>query len=161
MATTALSALVSADEVRALLGVSVKELRDETLALPLYWKTLKAEFNALSPTLLDDYDALPGSGLTKAQERFKDAVETFAGMSAAVLVAVALPQFSPRTISDGKAMMQRQLDSPAQTMLELRERLALARAELDSALKALTSTAATVFVFPFRASSPASDPVTD
>lgn len=158
MATTSLSQLVSADELRALLGVTVKELKDATLELPIYWKQTKAELSAISSTLLADYDALVAP-LSDPQQRFKEAVETYAALSASMMLAASLPQFSPRTISDGKATMQRQLDAPDKVLENLQRMFSNAASELDAAYRALNSTVARAFVFPFGTSSP-TDPVT-
>lgn len=160
MATTALSQLVTADELRALLGVTAKELKDATLDLPIYWKQVKVELNAISASLLTTYDALPGDGLSDAQVRFKEAVETFAGLSAGLMLAASLPQFSPRTISDGKAMMQRQLDAPDKVLENLQRMYSTASAEVDAAYRAIASVEARTFAFPFGVSSPTTDVVT-
>lgn len=158
---TTLTDLTSAVEQRALLGVSDKELLDATVSLPVYWKAVKAELNTVSATLLATYEALPANGLTDAQLRFQEAVELFAALSAALMIAVSLPQFSARTVSDGKAMMQRQLDAPAQTLENLRQRHGVAREELSLALKALSATSRTAFTLPIGiATLGATDPIT-
>ena len=160
MATTSLSQLVTAEELRALLGVSSKELKDATIDLPIYWKQVKVELNAISSSLLTTYDGLPDSGLSDAQQRLKDAVETFAGLSAAVMLAASLPQFSPRTISDGKATMQRQLDAPDKTLENLQRLYSVAHDEVDAAYRDVAGATPTTFTFPFGVSTPTTDPVT-
>ena len=160
MATTSLSQLVTVEELRALLGVNQKELKDVTIDLPIYWKQVKVELNAISSTLLSTYDALPGTGLTDKEQRLKDSVETFAGLSAAILLAASLPQFSPRTISDGKATMQRQLDAPDKTLENLQRLYSIAHDEVDAAYRDVASVAQAAFTFPFGVSTPSTDPVT-
>lgn len=111
----ALTAYTSYDEVRSALGVSIEELPDSELALPLYEVGLKVELKLIGPTLISDYDTAlqtPSNSRTDAETDLVDAMKLFATYSVAKQLTTSLPLFSPKEMSDNKAMMVRYSTDP-------------------------------------------------
>lgn len=151
------------DSVRALLGVSSKELSDTTLQVPVFNQRLAAEINALSADLLADYATAAAAGTTAAAN-FVSALRLFAAFAMARFCLASLPLFSPKSITDGKAGFARYPDSPYKAVqqridgeyLLYRDQLLTAYAGYGGAVTPLTSTAATLMVV----SSLGTDPIT-
>ncbi len=94
----------SAVSIRALLGVSVKELPDATILDTFFWLSLQAEFYRICPTLETDYnEAIELSDTDADAGRFTGAVGLFSTFAVARSCMSALPQFAPRSVTDGKA----------------------------------------------------------
>jgi hypothetical protein len=149
------------DEVRAVLGVPAKELPDSVLSLPLYAKTLRANLTAFGSNILTDYATAKASYTTATEVNFCDAFELFSLYDVAWSVCDALPSLSPRTITDGKAMVQRQLDSYKAVLSAVQAR----RATYSDALKETYSvvggsTTSSYTPSLFSIGSPDFDPVT-
>jgi hypothetical protein len=160
-----LTDLVTADEIRAMLGVEVKELPDSKIDLPVYLRSVKLAVGRLDTQrrYWDAFEALPGSGMSDVQQRFSDAFLTFAGWKAASLLAVSLPQFSPRSITDGKASFQRQPNSPMDTYENVNTQLGSAEFDLVAAAADLLPPADIVVTtdgLMARVSLGAADPIT-
>lgn len=103
-----LSAYTTSAEVRALLGVTSKELKDEQLALPMYRRLLSTELDELDPQLEADYEALANLPSPDAtQEKFKDLVQLYSSYAIALHLVPSLEQFAPQKITDGRAEVQR------------------------------------------------------
>jgi hypothetical protein len=119
-----LSDIVSPDEVRAMLGVAAKEFKDQTLQLPIYLRSIKIECDRADARLWGLYKGLPDSGLTDDQQNFSDLFCTFVGWSAAKLIAIALPQFSPQEVGNGQAVMHRNDDAATSVMADIRAQVA-------------------------------------
>lgn len=134
-----LSKLVSADEIRALLGVNEKELKSTLIDLPIYLRTVKAAANKLDPRTWDTYANLPedDDSLSPVQSTFADAFLTFVAFKSASLVAVALPQFGVKSLTDGKGGFTRHADSTIDTLSNINEQLGEALSSLSTALSAL------------------------
>jgi len=96
--------------IRAVLGVSDDELEDVTLALPGYMQLLKLEFDSISPNIESLYLPLvvvPTPAMTPTEQRFVDLVQLFAAYSTAKTLLASLPLFAPKSISDGRAKLDR------------------------------------------------------
>lgn len=117
----ALKAYIEFAEVRAALGVSVSELKDDVLELPLYEGILIKELEDVSPTCLADYTAVndkDDAAKTTAEKDFQLAFELFSVFAVARGLTSSLPLFSPKSIGDGKASASRFSDSPYKDTIE-------------------------------------------
>lgn len=124
-------------DVRALLGVSDDELSDTTIGLRVFYRSLIESFNEIdeeleqtSGTLVSEFAEvaqIANASRTADQQRFFENVQSYASFYVANDIAPSLPQFSPKTITDGKAMIQRHADSPYKVTQEALTR-GLARA---------------------------------
>ena len=164
-------------DIRALLGVSDDELADATLALRVYLLSLQEGFNEVddtlaqaSGTLLAQYTsvaAIAEVSRTAAQQRFYNNVRAYSTYYVAADCADTLPMFSPRTITDGKAMVQRHADSPYKdTVAAIKAGKVRALARLQRAMTVLlggtadSSTAVSLSTY-FLVSEPTTDPVVE
>lgn len=160
----ALVDFTSHDDIRAALGVSVDEIEDATISLPLYENNLAVELDEIDLDLATDYatiNALPTK--TAVQTRFLTIAQLFATYAVAKQLTTSLPMFSPKEISDGKASMVRFAQNPYKdTIAEVKRQWEANRARLEAAYAALADgTAAPATVLPYlTVSSPDSDPVT-
>ncbi len=94
----------SAVSVRSLLGVSIKELTDETILDTFFWLSLQAELNRICPTLEADYgDAVELSDTDDSAGLFVGAVSLFSTYAVARSCMPGMPQFAARSVTDGKA----------------------------------------------------------
>jgi hypothetical protein len=104
-----LSTFTSEMEVRALLGVTSKELKDDQLALPIYRQLLSLDFADLNESLESDVEsiaALPSK--TALEQKLLNLVNVFSGYAIALHIFPTLEQLAPQKITDGKAEVQRQ-----------------------------------------------------
>lgn len=132
--TDPLSKLATPEEIRALLGVSDEELKDSQLDLPVFLRGVKASVNRIDPRIWSTYAALPESPLTDTdEEQFADAFQSYATMRAAQLLAISLPNYGVRSLTDGKAAFTRQTDSVTPTLENLRLEVDQAASELADA----------------------------
>lgn len=103
-----LTEYTSSAEIRALLGVTSKELKDDQLMLPMYRTLLSIDLDELDPQLEADYEmAKSKSSLTTTESKFLDFVQLYASYAIALHVFPALEQFAPQKITDGRAEVQR------------------------------------------------------
>lgn len=105
----------TAADIRAVLGVSDIELKDETLALEVYASNLNAELEEVGTTLPTKYAEVSGTqadARTPEQRRFFETTRLFAAYAVAKQCTSSLPMFSPKDISDSKTLMGRFSDSP-------------------------------------------------
>lgn len=131
-------------EVRAALGVSDEELADTALALPMYEKALRADFDDISLTLIDTFNTVNAlSSPTSAQSRFLAAVHLFATYSVAKHLTSTLPMFSPRSVEDGKARMERFNDPYQKTIAAVESEYGRWQSRLEAAFTALGQSATT------------------
>ena len=94
----------SATSVRALLGVSAKELPDGTVLDTFFWLSLQADLTRVCATLMADYqDAVEVVETDPKASTFAGSVGLFATYSVARSCMTALPQFAARSVTDGKA----------------------------------------------------------
>jgi hypothetical protein len=150
-------------DVRAALGVSAKEISDEILALPLYEDSLKNELDELGTDFLADYDALlVATTLTRPEEKLLRVGRLFCSYTVAHQCTVALPLFSPREVSDGKASFSRYNDNPyAATTKDVKSRYSQYRAAVIAAYESVKSaTSVTATPLYVVISTPTSNPIT-
>ena len=104
-----LSSFTSSMEVRALLGVTSKELKDEQLELPIYRQLLSLDLADLNPSLESDVEAiLTSTSKTADETKVVSLLNVFSGFAVALHVFPTLEQLAPQKITDGKAEIQRQ-----------------------------------------------------
>ena len=109
----------SATSIRALLGVSVKELPDDTILDTFYWLSLQAELTRICPTLMADYQTAVEIIESDADANtFVGAVGLFATYAVARSCMTALPQFAARSVTDGKAGFIRHTSTSFDNSLE-------------------------------------------
>jgi len=163
----------SYEDIRALLGVSSDELADSTMELRVFERSMIEGFYDIDITLdlaqgtvlaaFAVVSAIANASRTSNQQSLFANVQSYATYYVAGDLASTLPQFSPKTITDGKAMVQRHADSGYRDTLA---GIAIGKARAGSRLKRAytlsvggTVTAATVFDG-LLISVPDSDPVT-
>lgn len=152
-------------DVRALLGVSEEELEDVVLGLRIYELGLLADLARIDAGLIAAFDTASSTAVfsqTAEDKALIAAVQTFATYQVAEAVSRALSHIAPKTITDGKAMTQRQAGDLASAIrAELRLGKSSALAAVKSAYAASTSGASAVLesIVVFLAAKPASDPV--
>jgi hypothetical protein len=129
--------------VRALLGVGTKELPDAVLQDTIYDLTLQAELRRISSTLAADFlAAVPYVDSDDDASNFVGAMNLFAAYFVAKRCLVSLPQFAPRSMTDGKAGFIRHTDKALVSSAALLiEDYAVARADLVTQYAAYAPTA--------------------
>lgn len=152
-------------DVRAALGVDSEELEDSTLALELYASGLEEDLYDVSASLVQTYQGIKEKDeavRTGQESRAYNLTRLFATYSVAKQLGAALPMFSPRTISDGKASVTRFSGEPYKDVLEgVEEKYDLYRGRLVRALEELTASVSPVIErTQIRVVTPAYDPVT-
>lgn len=121
------------DSIRAVLGLSVRELSDATLGEEIYAYTLEVDLLQLGADILTDYATAAGES-TAASEAFVRTLRIFAAQSVGYKCAEALPQLSKKGITDGKAGIYRDDNSPYKvTMTNLKAAFESARLNLQEA----------------------------
>lgn len=114
-----LDSYTSYESIRAVLGLNSKELPDALLAVEIYDLMLEASFADVATSLIVDYDTADTLG-TAESLAFVRALRIFATHSVALQCAKALPLFSMKAITDGKAGIYRDGNSPYKpTMAEI------------------------------------------
>ena len=104
-----LSAYTSPQEVRALLGVSSKELKDEQLDLAIYRQLLSLDLADLDTSLESDVELILAKLMPTTDEaKVLSLVKLFSSYSIALHIFPTLEQLAPQKITDGKAEVQRQ-----------------------------------------------------
>lgn len=130
MATTDLTTTSS---VRAALGVSERELRDEVLSNPIYATLLNEAIFGLSDTLFDDFvttAAIAEASRTRTQQRFVDLTQTFSAYHIGVQCLGTVAMFAPKTIKDSRSELSRNDDPYKNLRTDLPAALALLRQSL-------------------------------
>lgn len=123
------------DQIRALLGVSAKELKETVLSQPLYLTGLLEDLYSVNPQTEDLFDTLPEQeNRTPAQRRFARLVERFSALSVARQLIPSMPMFAPRAIGDGKATMTRFNDAYKETIDRIEAAYELDRDRLGAAI---------------------------
>lgn len=160
----ALTDFTSLDDIRAALGVSIDEIEDATISLPLYENNLAVELDEISLTLTADYATVKASSSPSAAEtRFLRIMQVFCSYVVARQLTVSLPLFSPKEITDGKASMVRHAQSPYKdTILEVKTQYETYKTRLQDAYELISSVAAPVSspITQILAVSPSYDPIT-
>lgn len=158
-----LTDLTSYDDVRAALGVTIDELSDSTIALPLYENSLAGDLDSISEDLADRFMAAKAaSPQTKAEQKLVRCTQVFATYSVARELLSGLPMFAFKEVSDGKAADTRFAQDPYKaTSAAVETKYESARAALEAAWASLNSTTAATTLRVFMAVAPRStDPVT-
>jgi hypothetical protein len=104
----------SYDEVRAVLGVSTKDLDDATLALPIYERNLRIEFAELDSGTNSQYlaiSAMPANTRTAAQQTFYEVTQVYSAYSISKQLLTSLPYFALQRVTDGRAEGERTGDA--------------------------------------------------
>jgi hypothetical protein len=103
------------DDIRAVLGVTDKEVSDATVALEVYSMGVAADLrdikaSGVATTLDAKYSEVKAVNLpdrTSDQQEFYENARSFALYAAARLLATSLPMFGPKDISDSKTLISR------------------------------------------------------
>lgn len=131
-------------EIRAALGVSDDEIKDDTLALDLYTFHLDAELrdiHANIPSQFATVSAIAETSRTDVQKQFFQTARVFATYVVAKQLTSALPLFGPKDISDSKTLVSRFSDSPyKETIKRVESMYDLNRSRLSTAFAILSST---------------------
>lgn len=140
--------LTSTASVRAVLGISEMELRDEVLLNPVYSVLLTEELGDIHSGLFADFViAAAADPRTALQQRFVDLAQTFAAYHIANQCLGAVAMFAPKVIKDSRSELQRnedpykllRVDVPA-WLVRLRARLATVYAEVNPDATVATAT---------------------
>ena len=161
-AVSSITDLVSADEIRALLGVNAKELKSATIQLTVYFRNLQVTTDRLDNRLWALYESLPDPVVDEDEIVFERAFLHYAAYQSAKIIGASLHQFSPKMITDGKAAIQRNLNSQSDVMGNIETALGEAILALTSAAAELLPVQEAAAVSPLisRVTFGASDPVT-
>lgn len=129
---------VTADEVRAVLGVSITEIPDATLALTMFDNLVSLELEDISLTLATDYTAVNAIvSPTAADLRFLKVVRLYSTYLYAKCCLQQLPLFAVQSLTDGRASFTRQSDPYESVRLGVEGMLSSLKARLLSAYGAL------------------------
>jgi hypothetical protein len=111
-------------EVRAVLGVSEKEIRDTVLLQPIYAVRLSEALYALDDGLLTAYTAASlASPQSALQLRFTNLVETYSAYRVAEFCLGAVAMFAPKEIKDSRSEVIRVNDPYAKLRGDIDEAL--------------------------------------
>jgi DNA-directed RNA polymerase subunit F len=152
--------LIVPAEVRMILGLSALELSDESLGLAMFERRIRRELRDFGTAVLAHVEGLA----TLGNDAFSDALRELAGIVTASEAATGISNLAPKTISDGKAMRQRDAGAGDDIQEILESRLKQARAIFRQSLidSGILITSATSGVPGLLVtSSLATDPVTE
>lgn len=102
--------LTSTSSVRAALGVSERELRDQVLQNPIYMTMLTESLHSIHVDLFDTYiivSAIVEASRTRTQQRFVDLIQTYSAYHIAVQCLGSVAMFAPLVIKDDRTEVQR------------------------------------------------------
>lgn len=159
----ALTNYTTTDEVRSLLGVSPKEVKDAVITTNTNLLVVLEKLDEIDAGVREAYQlALDTDPPSSLQARFILLVQTFCAYTVALTMIPALPALAPKRITDGKSETER-VDNPF-TALEpgMRSNLEFVCKKLKTAYSNLTGNATTVAPPRIMASSSplATDPIT-
>lgn len=108
----AITTYTSYDTIRALFGVTGREMKDATLALDIYETQFLLELSAVDSdegSVKVQYDTIAAmqAGRSADQQRFYDIVRLYAAYSVARQILGSDDNAIPLTITDGKASLER------------------------------------------------------
>lgn len=157
-----LSLYTSTDAVRAVFGVSARELKDEVLGLQFYYDILLSELRRVSPNVTSSFVTVSNTDpRTAAQEDFLIAVRTFATYAVAKAVGPAIRKLAPKAIEDGKARLERFDDPYKEALKSVEAEYGRWRENLQAAMNLINVSTETATPRTFFASAPAgSNPIT-
>jgi hypothetical protein len=155
----------TADEVRAVLGVSDEELEDLTLDLKVFTDQLELELSDIDstlPALLDSILATPVLSRTAAQTKVFTIANLFSAYAYGRILLTSLPLFSPKKVTDGRAEFERFADPFEAVRNGVNAGYVSIRARLQAALTLLSGYTPPAAITPiFTIAAPlAVDPVT-
>ncbi len=157
-----ITAFTTYADVRAVLGVSEKDLSDSTLALDWYSDNLDEELAEVSATLADSFaTASTATSPSPEQVRLVRSVRTFAATVVARTATTALRLAAPQQVTDGKAAMARFTDPLDRLAKDIEAKYQAAKAKVEAAALAVENVGntSTSRVW-FAVVSPSTDPVT-
>jgi hypothetical protein len=126
--------LVLTTSVRAVLGVSAKELPDSVLTNPIYSTQLREAMIEMHPSMVADFATAAALASPSAkQQRFLDLASTYAAYHVANQCLGALPMFSFQTIMDEKAELTRNVDAFKNLREDVTASLSVLKRRLQSA----------------------------
>lgn len=103
-----LTTFTSYDQIRAVLGLTQRELKDEVLILPMYSTIVEEAFFDLSDAILDNYSAVQAlTNKNRMQWRFIRLANLYATYAVASAMCDNLSITAPMKITDGKAAVAR------------------------------------------------------
>lgn len=160
-----ITAYTSFDDIRAVLGVSIDELEDPTISLPVYALNLEAELRDISPQLPSDLEAVRGkepSLRTSDETWLLQMGQLFVTYSVANQLSSAMPMFSPKEISDSKASLSRFSMNPfTETIKRVKEQFETTKSRLTAAYDVVKANSGTKVRPAYMVvSRPGRDPVT-
>lgn len=155
----------SGDQVRALLGVTAKELSDTTIQLEVFDSGLEEDLIEVASGIPEKFAivaAIAEGSRTAKEARLFRTCRAFATISVAKRVGTSLPMFGPKDITDGKAGISRFSDAPYKaTMKSIEAEFGMAKSRLQAAFADYNSSNTTLTVRTYFVASPlAVDPVT-
>lgn len=156
----------TASEVRAIFGVSAKELRDTAIDLPVFETMLTLSIDEISPDVITLYDtivALDPTAVSTVQAKFVALVKAFSANSLAFIISDSLAMFGSKRITDGKAEFER-FDDVESIKASLPSKVAKLGLALANAFTAAGGSGAVTVTPTFqhiKASALAVDPVTN
>lgn len=125
---------VTATDVRAVLGVSITEIPDATLALTMFDNLVSLELEDISTDLAADYATVNAIvSKTAADTRFLKIVTLYSTYLYAKLCLQQLPLFAVQSLTDGRASFTRQADPYESVRVGINGMLASLKARLLSA----------------------------
>lgn len=162
----------SYNDIRAILGVSAKELKDITIALPIYEMQLEDGIENFHPALEELYATLQAKKkaheddpvnppLTRNEKKLIGRTQVYASYYLALLLFKSLPIFGVKRVTDGKAEMERMANAFENLKAELEAGLDVAGDNLNETLEDLGETVTPVADYlPFATAEIGIDPVT-
>jgi hypothetical protein len=161
----------SYDEIRAVLGVSNKDIKDETLALALYERLLLIDLDSLDSTagagirsLYATVSGTPQGSRTADQQRYFELAQVYSAYSVSNTLLTSLPYFAVKRVTDGRAEAERIADPFADVkesvplmLSTLRRRLLMAYTVLGGVVSSGATGHTRVY---FAATGLSKDPVT-
>lgn len=160
--TIAITSYTTYESVRVSLGLNSKELPDTLLAAEIYALSLEEDLVGVASTFVADYTAAAQLSAAVAIN-FVRAARVFSTYSVAFQCTGALPLFTTKAITDGKAGIYRDGNSPyKETVSKVTSRYEAAKRTLVEAYGLYSGTAVSSSVpYPMLGiSSPSTDPVT-
>lgn len=150
------------DSIRAALGVSSDEIGDDILSLPLYEDYLASDLEDVHIDLDSKHTLTAAIAVPSDEEkRFLRYSRLFATYSVARALTSTLPMFSPKSIEDGKAKMDRYNDPYKATITAVLGEFERWKSSLLTAYLALGASAtASVTRSYMSTATPGSDPIT-
>ena len=129
------------EEVRAVLGVSITEIPDTTLALAMFDNLVSLELEDISLTITDDYTTVIAVVTPSATEtRFLKLITLYTTYLYASNCLQQLTLFAVQTLTDGRASFTRQTDPYESVKEGVAGMLASLKARLLAAYAALFPT---------------------